>query len=693
MPQRIKKKKHDLEAFFAIFCVLFVLLSFGGMNALVINLASFFALGFLCIYVYRDAFVEKNNPKEIEMPFWVWGFVLLWVYALIQSIPLGIQDLFRQKISKLLGQPVASSISVNPIQSLFKSNLLLIWLGISLYASWIERRKRWGIYALVAIGTINSLIGWGHYLSKSKEIFGFYAIDGGRALDGYFTAIVNANTAAAMMLMSIFISVSLIFSIDEKRWLWLLTLVINLSGLIACDSRSAWLMLALFMPAFLFFMRKESFFRYFLMYLCFAILGIFWVLSHFELGIGEEIKFKIWKDSLGYLKDYWLLGSGFGSFGSVWSQYQSFAMPHLWASHAENVFLQVFCENGILGVLGMMWFMFAIFYWGYQYLKSSHLIGVGLYLGIFAVVAQQLFDLGLDGAGLSIVLALAYGLLWSYVPVSFALKIKSKSLFVLMLLLLCYPLSLGFFYQSEGGMVLKKIYADGSYAYQKKWVTQELPYQPRNWLMVMAYTKKILVEKINQTGSSTDQNEISWGEVEKWIKVSQFLAPQQDLPYYLEAKAYLAQNLGDLAQPALYKAILLNPLKKKDYFKEVYHHHLNPWLSIPSREYQSYLFFLDEQQAWKASWQMIQGHIDAFDESGKIQAIKICGIAMDLNCLSILKSQMPTLKIQNYILGVESALKGDEALAISYINQSAQDEKDLKGKLKFISRLISRSRR
>lgn len=62
----------------------------------------------------------------------------------------------------------------------------------------------------------------------------------------------------------------------------------------------------------------------------------------------------LWKDGLGLIRSYPFTGSGLASFYMVHSTYSLLTHSPL-IQHAHNTFLQVWIEQGILGVLGILW--------------------------------------------------------------------------------------------------------------------------------------------------------------------------------------------------------------------------------------------------------------------------------------------------------------------------------------------------
>ncbi len=61
----------------------------------------------------------------------------------------------------------------------------------------------------------------------------------------------------------------------------------------------------------------------------------------------------IWMASINMLRDYWLCGFGTGT-AAFQSVYPKYSFNAVYAPHSHNLFLQVFCENGILGLIALL---------------------------------------------------------------------------------------------------------------------------------------------------------------------------------------------------------------------------------------------------------------------------------------------------------------------------------------------------
>jgi len=103
--------------------------------------------------------------------------------------------------------------------------------------------------------------------------------------------------------------------------------------------------------------------------LALAVVGVaFWigidpVVNRFELLPREwEIeqgRGQVWLDSLGTVRDFWLTGSGLGSYRYVFPMYRSFG-GQVFFSWAHNDYIQVLVELGFPGLFMVLWLMVAV---------------------------------------------------------------------------------------------------------------------------------------------------------------------------------------------------------------------------------------------------------------------------------------------------------------------------------------------
>jgi O-antigen ligase len=110
-----------------------------------------------------------------------------------------------------------------------------------------------------------------------------------------------------------------------------------------------------------------------------------------------KIRWEIWRNTYQILKDFPLFGSGLGTFVQVFPMYRSFHLQGL-VTHAENDFLQLAAEVGLVGV-GILVLLF-----GFLFIKSASAIrrlssndpekyvGIGGLVGILALMFHSLVE-------------------------------------------------------------------------------------------------------------------------------------------------------------------------------------------------------------------------------------------------------------------------------------------------------------
>ena len=69
-------------------------------------------------------------------------------------------------------------------------------------------------------------------------------------------------------------------------------------------------------------------------------------------------RFPLWKATIDMIKDYWINGVGLGlnAFKAVYPRYMRQGIV---AVHSHNIFLQMFVESGIFGIIGFIAFIFS----------------------------------------------------------------------------------------------------------------------------------------------------------------------------------------------------------------------------------------------------------------------------------------------------------------------------------------------
>ena len=116
-------------------------------------------------------------------------------------------------------------------------------------------------------------------------------------------------------------------------------------------------------------------------------------------------RFRIWQDVLPLIKDFWLTGSGFGTFIAVFPQYKTFVGREIF-DHAHNDYLELFTDGGIIGFALAAWFVFAVIRAGWKMIgrrrdRYARLVSIGALSGIVAMLIHSISDFnmhnGADG--------------------------------------------------------------------------------------------------------------------------------------------------------------------------------------------------------------------------------------------------------------------------------------------------------
>jgi O-antigen ligase len=146
-------------------------------------------------------------------------------------------------------------------------------------------------------------------------------------------------------------------------------------------------------------------------------IGLDAVISRFfSVSEGFEERWKFWVNTFQIFKDFPILGSGLGTFIQVFPMYRSFHITGL-VTHAENDFLQLASEVGLLGIgLLLVTFLF-LFFKGVSRIRSmsygepGRYIGIGGLVGILALMFHSIVERNIQVPSN----AFLYTILWAIV--------------------------------------------------------------------------------------------------------------------------------------------------------------------------------------------------------------------------------------------------------------------------------------
>jgi O-antigen ligase len=117
----------------------------------------------------------------------------------------------------------------------------------------------------------------------------------------------------------------------------------------------------------------------------------------FSTSEGFESRWMIWVNTYQILKDFPVFGSGLGTFAHIFPMYRSFHIQGL-VTHAENDFLQLASEVGLVGI-GILFLLFVFLFFkaasGIRALSSDdpgRYIGIGGLAGILALMFHSIVE-------------------------------------------------------------------------------------------------------------------------------------------------------------------------------------------------------------------------------------------------------------------------------------------------------------
>ncbi len=273
------------------------------------------------------------------------------------------------------------------------------------------------ILVIFLMGVFESLYGMFEFFSGHNQILHLKGL-----VSSVTGTYVNRNYFAGYLLMAIPLSTGLILSREDFRhhgWRHRLSsmdgktlligfgVIVMILGLLFSASRMgiASLLLSITLISFLFgsFRGGKRFSKVPILILVLALLWAGWigldaVISRFfTVSEGFEFRWSFWSSTFQIVKDFPLFGSGLGTFIQVFPRYRSLHL-RTFASHAENDFLQLISEVGLVGGVLLLAVFIILLYKAVAGIRSlSHresqrYIGIGGLVGILALMFHSLVE-------------------------------------------------------------------------------------------------------------------------------------------------------------------------------------------------------------------------------------------------------------------------------------------------------------
>ena len=297
------------------------------------------------------------------------------------------------------------------------------------------------IIVIMLVGVAESLYGMFEFFSGHKYIIHRNMEDRMSFVTGTF---INRNHFAGYLLMVIPLSVGFLFSreamqigrlrgwrerlvsLDGKTLLIGFSVIVMILGLLFSASRMGISSLLLSFTLLSLLIRSPSkehrFSRTSILILGLALLWAAWigldsVISRFLTSSEDfKVRWEFWVNTFQIFKDFPIFGSGLGTFAWVFPMYRSFHLIGI-ATHAENDFLQLASEVGIVGIgLLLILFLFLLYKAisrinSFSHRESGRYIGIGSLVGILALMFHSIVEKNIQVPSN----AFLYTILWAIV--------------------------------------------------------------------------------------------------------------------------------------------------------------------------------------------------------------------------------------------------------------------------------------
>ena len=299
--------------------------------------------GLTAISFVLKMFIEKDfSFRKIPIKYSIILFLIPLVFAAITSITL------KQSIIKLV---------------VFAIAFLFLFLSINL----IDRKQKL-YYLIIAIIIAATLVGlYGLYQYRTGIELKESWIDKEQNPDIRMRVIStfdNPNILAEYLILTIPITFALLYNTDSwlKRLLFLLCIAIQGLCILLTFSRGGWLGLFLAMLVFAIFVDRRLLLLYVLGGIGLMILNPSAIMTRIStIGSMEDssnaYRIPLWRATIDMIKDFWVNGIGLGmnAFRAVYPRYMRQGIV---AVHSHNIFLQMFLEAGVFGLIGFIVFIF-----------------------------------------------------------------------------------------------------------------------------------------------------------------------------------------------------------------------------------------------------------------------------------------------------------------------------------------------
>ncbi|MBA2606248.1 MAG: O-antigen ligase family protein [Acidobacteriota bacterium] len=384
--------------------IIFTTLAYGAVHHPIIAIFYVIAAIVVLLWVF-DAFtngVLRFNKSLLQIP-----LLAAFLYGILQTIPFGAHT----EVAGLV--EISRTISFDPFWTqvaAFHFLALLIFLAALL--TYIDSAKRLNKIVLVItiFGFVFAFFAVLQSVLSPNKIYGIYEVDYATP----FGSFVNRHNFAAFMEMSIAVPVGLMFVgavQKDKKLLYVTAIALMGIALILSGSRGGLISLLAEIFFLLIVTTKTKGYNQVLIKVGLAVLLVATIIFGSMLIGGESSltrlaetatsedfstnRTHIWDVTLNIIKNNFIFGTGYGSFGVAYTPYDSFNGLER-VEQAHNDYLQILADAGIIGLIIAGFFIFTLFRTGLKNTRTSipfrRGVAVGALAGCFAILVHSLFD-------------------------------------------------------------------------------------------------------------------------------------------------------------------------------------------------------------------------------------------------------------------------------------------------------------
>ncbi|MDD5132196.1 MAG: O-antigen ligase family protein [bacterium] len=221
----------------------------------------------------------------------------------------------------------------------------------------------------------------------------------------------NPNHFAGFIAIAMTFALSVLLRPSPRNWFtWIswLSLAVGLAALLLTDSKGGVLSLFVGFSVVLFYSRRTLLYSFIL-----GIIVIFTVIMITPLKtvvFNREIqdpftyeKRELYVETIRYLKDYPILGTGLETFKYYYPQYKS--MPELRsAPYVHNEVLNLWSDLGLLGVLTFIWLLILFYQQTHKLIRKEKRFYLTAFAGgVTGIVVHSLFEFNLHDPALALI--------------------------------------------------------------------------------------------------------------------------------------------------------------------------------------------------------------------------------------------------------------------------------------------------